>query len=177
MKHTKSTVQTLHGCTPSFLLTTSTESFLEGLANFNAYLTALPSPQDFDGVKLVEIMDTFQQPFTHHFHNEIITISSFANLADAPAADSPEAVTAAATLKAWGKKTLTKAGMTDVVPFALLNLDRTFEDGMWANWPPMPAPIRWMMVNVFGSWNWGWWRFASCDAHGKPRALYALQGK
>lgn len=120
-------------------------------------------------------MDTFREPFNDHFHSEIKTIASFADLPTAPTPDSPEAENATATFKVWGKKTLTKAGMTDVVPFCLLNLDRTYEEGMWATWPPMPGPIRWMMVNVFGSWNWGWWRFSSCDGNGNPQPLYALQ--
>ncbi|KKY26757.1 putative hemerythrin hhe cation binding domain-containing protein [Diplodia seriata] len=151
------------------------ESFLEGLGAYNTYLTSLSSPADFDGKELVRIMDTFREPFNDHFHSEIKTIATFADLPSAPAPDSPEAENASATFKAWGKKTLTKAGMTDVVPFCLLNLDRTYEEGMWATWPPMPGPIRWMMVNVFGSWNWGWWRFSSCDASGNPQPLYALQ--
>ena len=122
-------------------------------------------------------MDSFREPFAHHFHHEISTIASFATLPSAPSADSLEASAAAVIFKAWGKKTLTKAGMTDIVPFALLNLDRTFEEGMWAAWPPMPGPVRWMMVNMFGSWNWAWWKFASCDAQGNPRPLYALQAQ
>ncbi|KAI5272468.1 hypothetical protein E4T47_04356 [Aureobasidium subglaciale] len=153
------------------------KTFLEGLTNFHDHLTNLPSPASFDGNKLVDIMDSFHRPFEHHFHHEIDTIASFATLPNAPPPDSPEAALAAATFKAWGKKTLTKAGMTDVVPFALLNLDTTFEDGLWAAWPPMPGPVRWMMVNIFGSWNWTWWKFASCDASGSPRALYALQAQ
>ncbi|CAD0081761.1 unnamed protein product [Aureobasidium vineae] len=149
------------------------QSFFEGLTNFQNYLDTLPTTSSFDGAKLVAIMDTFQEPFVHHFHHEISTIASFASLPNAPSADSPEASAAAATFKAWGKKTLTKAGMIDVVPFALLNLDRTFEDGIWTAWPPMPGPVRWMMVNMFGSWNWSWWKFASCDAQGNPKPLYA----
>jgi len=120
-------------------------------------------------------MDTFREPFNNHFHSEIKTIASFAQLPSAPAPDSKGTEEAALTFKTWGKKTLMKAGMTDVVPFTLLNLDRTFEGGMWASWPPMPGPVRWMLVNVFGSWNWGWWKFSSCDATGTPRRLYALQ--
>ncbi|THW20385.1 hypothetical protein D6C85_10078 [Aureobasidium pullulans] len=153
------------------------ESFLVGLGDFHSYLSTLPTASTFDGTKLVTIMDTFRKPFAHHFHHEISTIASFATLSSAPLVDSPEAEAAAVIFKAWGKKTLTKAGMTDVVPFALLNLDRTFEEGMWAAWPPMPGPVRWMMVNMFGSWNWAWWKFASCDAQGNPRPLYALQAQ
>ncbi|KAF2105933.1 hypothetical protein BDV96DRAFT_607848 [Lophiotrema nucula] len=151
------------------------ESFLEGLGEFNNYLTSLKSPSDFDGKELQRIMSSFQESFNHHFHHEIDTIASFADLPTAPKPESPEADKAAAIFKAWGKKTVTKAGTTDVVPFFLLNLDATYEDGMWAKWPPMPAPIRWGLVNIAGAYHWGWWKFASCDSAGKPQALYALQ--
>ncbi|KAF1995980.1 hypothetical protein P154DRAFT_525931 [Amniculicola lignicola CBS 123094] len=149
------------------------ESFLGGLAQFGAYLEGLPEPYDFDGKELQRIMDTFQEPFNHHFHSEIDTIAAFSSLE--PPLPDKDLESAAAIFKAWGKKTVTKAGTTDVVPFFLLNLDATYEDGMWANWPPMPAPVRWGLVNVAGAWNWGWWKFASCDARGKPRELWALQ--
>ena len=70
-----------------------------------------------------------------------------------------------------------KAGLTDGIPFLFLNFDRSedFEKGMWKSWPPMPKPIRWGLTNLGGSWNWGWWKFASCDAAGTPRGLYALE--
>ncbi|KAJ8115887.1 hypothetical protein OPT61_g2577 [Boeremia exigua] len=152
------------------------ESFLEGLGNYETYLTRLASPADFDGKELRKIMLTFQVPFEHHFHSEISHISSFASLPSAPAPNSPESDQAAMVFKTWGKKTVTKAGTTDVVPFFLMNLDATYEEGRWANWPPMPAPVRWGLVNVAGSWNWAWWKFASCDSAGIPRELYALGG-
>lgn len=62
-----------------------------------------------------------------------------------------------------------------MVPFFFLNLDRTFEDGMWANWPPMPGPIRWMLTNAVGTLYGNWWRFTSCGADGNPRELFALE--
>lgn len=67
--------------------------------------------------------------------------------------------------------------MADVVPFFLLNTDLSpgFEDGLWSRWPPIPAPIKWGLVNVAGWFKAGYWRFASCDAQGMPRELYALQ--
>ncbi|KAJ4360498.1 uncharacterized protein N0V89_001063 [Didymosphaeria variabile] len=145
------------------------ESFLAGLARFNEYLTTLGEPYDFDGKELLKIMDSFQGPFNHHFHHEIETIASFSFLPEAKKAEE-----AAAIFKAWGKKTVTKAGTTDVVPFFLLNLDVTYEEGMWTSWPPMPVPIRWGLVNIAGAYHWAWWKFASCDASGKPRELWAL---
>ena len=101
-------------------------------------------------------MDSFQTAFMHHFHHEISTIAAFADHLSTPAPNTPEAELAATVFKAWGKKTVTKAGTFDVVPFFLMNLDATFEDGRWANWPPMPAPVRWGLVNVAGSVHWTW---------------------
>nr|XP_036574628.1 hemerythrinHHE cation binding domain-containing protein [Colletotrichum truncatum]KAF6781082.1 hemerythrinHHE cation binding domain-containing protein [Colletotrichum truncatum] len=151
------------------------ESFLGGLGEFNKYLSSLSSPSDFSGTKLQEIMKTFEGAFQNHFHSEIRTIANLADHPNAPKEGTPEAANASLTFKTWGKSTVTKAGTADVVPFFLLNLDRTAEEGMWANWPPMPAPIKWGLINIAGAWHWGWWKFASCDASGHPRELYALQ--
>jgi hypothetical protein len=150
------------------------ESFLSGLAAYETYLSALPSPTSFNGTHLVSIMSSFQDAFTHHFHHEISTIAAFAELASAPAQDSPQAADAAMVFKTWGKKTVTKAGTFDVVPFFLMNLDAEYEEGMWAEWPPMPRLVKWGLVNGAGSVHWGWWKFASCDAAGRMRGGYAL---
>ncbi|KAK1757816.1 hypothetical protein QBC47DRAFT_165708 [Echria macrotheca] len=151
------------------------ESFLGGLAEFEKYLSGLKSPADFSGDELVRIMKTFQAPFEDHFHSEISTIAKLAGHPNTPKEGTPEHAAASATFKAWGKSTVTKAGVTDVVPFFLLNLDRTVEDGMWANWPPMPAPIKWGLINLAGAFHSGWWKFASCDSAGQPRELWVFQ--
>lgn len=149
-------------------------SFLDGLATYEKFLSTLASPTNFDGNELCKIMTTFQAPFEHHFHSEISHIASLVDLPSAPALGSPEESQSVTVFKTWGKKTVTKAGTTDVVPFFLMNLDATYEEGRWGNWPPMPAPVRWGLVNLAGSWNWAWWKFASCDGAGRPRELYAL---
>ncbi|KAF7560089.1 hypothetical protein G7046_g4069 [Stylonectria norvegica] len=151
------------------------ESFLGGLVEFNTYLTTLASPTALSAVELIRIMDSFKPAFENHFHSEIATIAALAGHRSVPADGTPEATLASNTFKTWGKATVTKAGMLDVVPFFLLNLDRTAEGGLWANWPPMPAPVKWGMVNLAGSWYGSWWKFASCDAQGLPQELYALR--
>lgn len=143
--------------------------------DFETYLNGLETAQAFDGQKLIVIMRSFQDHFCHHFHHEIETIASFANLPTVPAPNSPEAEEAATIFKTWGKKTVTKAGTFDVVPFFLMNLDAEYEDGKWANWPPMPTPVRWGLVNVAGAVHWSWWKFSSCDGAGRPRRLFALE--
>ncbi|KAK8031602.1 hypothetical protein PG990_001336 [Apiospora arundinis] len=149
------------------------EAFLGGLAEFHKYLTSLASPADFSGAELLRIMSTFQESFDEHFHSEISTIASLSEHPKAPKEGSPEEAETRALFKSWGKATVSKAGTLDVVPFFLLNLDGTVEDGMWASWPPMPAPIKWGLENLAGSWHSGWWKFSSC-AGGSPRELYAL---
>ncbi|KAK3382581.1 hypothetical protein B0T24DRAFT_18135 [Lasiosphaeria ovina] len=150
-------------------------AFLAGLADFEKYLAGLKTPADFSSDELLRIMGTFQQPFESHFHSEIGTIAKLSEHPNAPKEGTPENAAAAATFKAWGKATVTKAGVTDVVPFFLLNLDRTVEDGLWANWPPMPAPIRWGLINIAGALHSGWWKFTSCDAAGHPKELWAFR--
>ncbi|RKU43491.1 hypothetical protein DL546_003705 [Coniochaeta pulveracea] len=151
------------------------EAFLAGLAEYNTYLTTLPSPLSFSGTELKRIMDSFHKPFEDHFHSEISTIAALADHPNAPKPGSSGETAAKAVFKTWGKSTVTKAGMTDVAPFFLLNLDRTAEEGMWSSWPPMPAAIKWGLINLAGAWRAGQWKFASCDAAGQPRALYALE--
>ncbi|KAI1393172.1 uncharacterized protein F4822DRAFT_423634 [Hypoxylon trugodes] len=152
------------------------EAFLGGLAKLEKYLrsTEAKPSELFDGTELVKIMDGFKESFENHFHSEISTIAGLADHANAPKPGSQEETDASNTFRAWGKNTVTKAGTLDVVPFFLLNLDGTAEEGAWANWPPMPAPIRWGLVNIAGAWHGRWWRFSSC-AGGRPRELYALK--
>ncbi|CAK7245148.1 MAG: hypothetical protein STHCBS139747_006717 [Sporothrix thermara] len=158
------------------------KSFLPGLAAFHDYLAhdLDGAPLNFDGAHLLALMAAFEKPFEHHFRNEVATIAALANHPNAPTAGSPQEAEASAHFKAWGKATVSKAGTFDVVPFFLLNLDRStgpgaFEDGRWASWPPMPAPVRWGLVNIAGAWNSGWWQFSSCDSAGQPQTLYALR--
>lgn len=122
-------------------------------------------------------MDSFRTPFEHHFHHEITIIAALSAHPSAPREGTPEAGAASTIFKKWGKATVTKAGVGDVVPFFLLNLDGTAEGGMWASWPPMPAPVKWGLVNIAGAWYGRWWKFASCDAKGLPRELYAQEGE
>lgn len=151
---------------------------MDGLIRFHAYLFPLSEQgkqANFNATTLLSIMDSFSQPFCHHFHSEISTIAALSDLTPAPSGHGKDLSKSAGPIFAqWGKSSIMRAGLTDVVPFLFLNFDRTVEDGMWANWPPMPAPIRWLLVNAGGSWYARWWRFASCGYDGSPKELYAL---
>ncbi|EGX95467.1 Protein kinase-like domain [Cordyceps militaris CM01] len=151
------------------------ESFIDGVVQFQTYLTSLSTATELSADELLRIMDSFRAPLDNHLHSEVRTIAALAAHPNTPAEGSEEAAAAALVFKTWGKNTVTKAGMLDVVPFFFLNLDRTFENGLWAQWPPMPGPIRWILTNVVGTYHGSWWRFASCGSDGRPRELLALE--
>ncbi|KAM3428780.1 hypothetical protein MY4824_008631 [Beauveria thailandica] len=152
------------------------EAFIDGVVQFQTYLKDLSaSSSRLPADELLRIMDSFRAPLGDHLHSEVQTIAALAAHPKAPADGSEEAAAAALVFKTWGKKTVTKAGLLDVVPFFFLNLDRTFEGGRWAHWPPMPGPVRWILTNVVGAYYGNWWRFASCGADGSPRELFALE--
>ncbi|XWW95316.1 hypothetical protein V2A60_003274 [Cordyceps javanica] len=152
------------------------ESFIDGVAQLQTYLGGLSRPaSELSAGELLRLLDGLRAPLGHHLHSEVQTIAALAGHPGAPAEGSDAAAAAALVFKTWGKKTVTRAGLLDVVPFFLLNLDRTFEGGRWAHWPPMPAPVRWVLANVVGTYHGTWWRFASCGSDGSPRQLLALQ--
>ncbi|GAO15714.1 hypothetical protein UVI_02018730 [Ustilaginoidea virens] len=156
-------------------LTENAESFLPGLKAFETHLTSRNATTGLAAASLVAIMDSFRDDVQNHLHHEVDVMAAMAGHRNAPAAHTPEGKLAADRLKRWGKSTVTRAGYRDVVPFFLLNTDRTFEQGVWARWPRMPEPVRWAMVNVVGMWHGPAWRFSSCDSSGLPRGLYALE--
>ncbi|KAL2202440.1 hypothetical protein CC79DRAFT_1389702 [Sarocladium strictum] len=55
------------------------------------------------------------------------------------------------------------------VPAIFNALDRTYEDGLWKDFPPMPWALKWTVQNVFMRWNSAWWKFAPCDPEGYPK--------
>lgn len=158
-------------------------TFMDGLIKFRDYLLPLSEQgQDgsFDGKTLQSIMDTFADAFGHHFRSEIGIIAGLADEVQQSNDGDDEKKkidlqSLGPVFAKWGKASIMRAGLSDVVPFLFFNFDRTVEDGKWANWPPMPGPIRWGLIHIGGFWYSGWWRFASCDADGKPRTLYALK--
>lgn len=48
-----------------------------------------------------------------------------------------------------------RASTTDVLPVLWCNLDRYLERGRWASFPRVPAPVKWIMIHVFGWWRGG----------------------
>ncbi|KAK2594274.1 hypothetical protein QQS21_008053 [Conoideocrella luteorostrata] len=150
------------------------ESFLPGLKSLETHLKTHNSTTGLSPSALLAIMDSFRDDLENHLHHEVQVMNAMSSHRNVPARESLKEAVASDMLKAWGKNTVTKAGYGDVLPFFLLNTDRTFEDGAWVKWPKMPEPVRWSMANLVGMWHGPRWKFASCDVLGRPRELYAL---
>ncbi|KAM5344047.1 hypothetical protein ACJ41O_012584 [Fusarium nematophilum] len=150
------------------------DAFVPSLGDFADYLDRLEHPQNLSSERMLELMAAFQQPFEDHFRSEINTIAALASHPNSPMHGSKESAAAKARFDQWGRSSVLAGGVTDVAIFLLFNLDRDFEDGLWKNWPDVPGPVRWVGLKVVGKWHGGWWKFASCDADGKQKELYAL---
>lgn len=147
------------------------------LEELQSFLTnAATNPRTLSAAQLIGILDNLQPPLESHFNDEVQRIASLASHAKTPAPGSVEEKTAEARFNKWGQASLMEPGISDVLVFFLLNLDRDHEEGMWRHWPPIPAPVRWALTNVASQWHRSWWKFASCNASGQRIQLYARAG-
>ncbi|KFY88752.1 hypothetical protein V500_06149 [Pseudogymnoascus sp. VKM F-4518 (FW-2643)] len=150
------------------------DAFMPGLAKFQEYLDSLKSPSDFSGARLLEIMASFQEPLGLHLQSEVTTIADLARHPHTPKEGTAVEKSTKEAFDAREGRNLMMSGITDVLPFFLFNFDCDYEDGIWMDWPPIPGPVRWMVMKVAKVLHPGWWKFASCDAARRKKALYAV---
>jgi hypothetical protein len=139
------------------------EAMMPPLLKMEEYLNGLKSPGDYAADALVPLLEDIRGPLKLHLHSEIEVIASLSKFGSFPQSE--------AALEAWGRNSVLGGGITEVVPFAFLNMDRTFEDGLWKDWPPVPAVVRFFFLRVSAWPKKGRWRFASCGVDGLPQAL------
>lgn len=131
-------------------------AFHDGLDEMKAYVdTCLALPSKYSGAEFVKIFDSFAPAFHSHLVREPLKLASLSKYNF--------------DMKTLGDQTtqyaLQRYSTTDVLPILWYNLDTKFEGGKWESFPPLPAPIKWYMVNILGWWKSNWWRFSSCGAN------------
>ncbi|KAJ9259600.1 hypothetical protein DTO195F2_4944 [Paecilomyces variotii] len=141
-------------------------AFHDGLENLKTYIdTCLATPSKYSGVELIKVLDSFGAALHSHLLHEPANLLALSKYSF--------------DMKALGDHTtqygLQRYSTTDVLPVLWYNLDTKFEDGKWESFPPLPAPVKWYMVNVLGWWRGNWWRFASCSAGLVEKELLCLR--
>jgi hypothetical protein len=126
---------------------------------FKNYLVGLKGKErEFSSKQLIEIMDSFSQPLYAHLSEELDAI---VNLSRFSTTENPIDIVAIA-LKV-GKQAVTRDFALNCLPCFMLNMETVeFEDGMWHEFPPINAPVRFILMRVLPLWHRTVWRFASC---------------
>ena len=145
----------------------ATATFHDGLHKFHEYLiSSAKHPEAFQPGKLIEIMDSFGPALYQHMAEEpdlLMKLSEFD-------------FDMKSMCEKHGQESMKKVSAINTLPFVWVHHDTDFEGGLWANWPPAPKPVVWVMRNILSRWHSRVWRFGSCDLQGRPhRQLLALR--
>jgi hemerythrin-like domain-containing protein len=142
--------------------------FHEGLDRMEAYLASVEKGEAaYEGQKLRAIIDSFMPVLAKHLHEEIGTLLALDKYEDKTDWHKWHA--------SLNQRIMKEASGPDIkyegLPLVMTAQDKTFEDGAYANDPPLP----WFVFLLF-KWVWApknaqCWRFAPCDVNGKPREL------
>ncbi|KAF8153177.1 hypothetical protein B0H34DRAFT_800413 [Crassisporium funariophilum] len=134
------------------------KEFLQDLATFEEYMTGVFQKKlTYDGEKARQLVEAFGDSMVSHLHEEIPTIS-------------PE------RLGEYDKVALDKMikihddHIKSQSMFTAFSLVATHHDFQGVpSWPPMPAPVIWIIRNV-GYWRYrSYWKFAPYTRYGKAQ--------
>jgi len=139
---------------------------------FETWISELASKgrtSEFDGAKCNALIDAFAPPLVKHLNEEIFTFVNIPKLL--PKGVKPSDVPFQKIWDAEGKEVMGQMSLaTDLTAF-LMNHDVEYADGMFASFPPAPAPVKFVLRNVTPWWSASMVKFASCDRFGKPKEL------
>jgi hypothetical protein len=120
----------------------------------------------FSGIHLVKLMDSLQTPLSDYLLGEVETLRSLFSFGDK--------LDVMKLVSEDGDKAMGKLSLFKELPLLFLNNDATFEDGTHADYPPIPRPLRWILLHVFTWRHRRWWKFATCDSYERPKALHCV---
>ena len=143
-------------------------AFHNGLNQFKAYLISLAGKEsDFSASRLIEIMESFATPLYEHLAAEPEAIVALARFS------TPEKpIDIEALALETGKKMVNLDFAINCLPMFMLNMEvEEFEGGMWSVFPPVSAPVLFVMTKVIPLWRRSQWRFAACDGNRRRKRL------
>jgi hemerythrin-like domain-containing protein len=132
------------------------------------YIDAVEQGKEkYSGAKVVELVDSFGEILVQHLEDEIQTLLGLRKYGEAKMAKLMQVVAEEAQK---GMKEVGTAGLV----WVWANIDLEFEDGRWTDWPPAPAPVKFVVSQVLWRMYGGMAKFGAVDRRGKMRPLYAL---
>ncbi|PKK51813.1 hypothetical protein CI102_4364 [Trichoderma harzianum] len=138
-------------------------TFDEGLEKYIKYIRdCLDGKEAYQGSNLIAIVDEFGQNLADHLHEEIMTILGLEKYRD-------KMKSLEETFEKFANKDTAQLPPAGTLSWGFFNHDRGYENGLWKNWPPAPAPVVFMVRYVLFWVHSDWWQFASCDKYGKLR--------
>lgn len=142
------------------------EAFHDGFHKWGEYLSALDTgdASKFSATEMLAIMDTFLEPLGQHLSDEIPTLLALREFGDK--------LDLKGIVEKEAQQVMSSLSITTQMPVFLLNHDVSFEGGIHSKFPPIPPPVKWMMMKVFPLVHGSWWKFATCDSAGMPKALH-----
>ncbi|CAM1509534.1 Fc.00g032730.m01.CDS01 [Cosmosporella sp. VM-42] len=144
-------------------------AFSVGVEDFKSYIDdCLANRQQFDGQKLVKIIDGFGETLTTHLGDEIPTLVNLREFGMKKMSGLEK------KFGEEGEENMKKLGLAQGLPFCFSNHDVNYEGGRWASWPPAPRIVHILARHVTYWLHTDQWKFAPCDRHGKMRSLYAV---
>ncbi|KAJ4288866.1 hypothetical protein N0V88_007196 [Collariella sp. IMI 366227] len=143
------------------------KAFHDGLDKFKTYADSVVAGKEkFDGGKVVEMVDAFGPVLMTHLGEEIPTILGLRKYADR-LEELPR------LFEEEGEKAMKAMGVFGMV-WCFANLDIHFENDLWTQWPPAPAPVKVLTRSVFWLMNADARKFGAADRTGNMRHLYAV---
>lgn len=135
---------------------------------FKNNLVSLGAKQvEFSSTPPIDIMDSFSQPLYTHLTEELDAIVNLSRFS------TPENPTKIAAIALRGRK---QAVMLDFalkcMPCFMPNME-TFEseDSMWHGFPPVNAPVKFIIMRASPLWRRSVWGFSTCGGDGARKQL------
>jgi hypothetical protein len=140
------------------------EAFHAGLHKWGEYLASLAADASkFEAREMIALMDAFIPSLNTHLNDEIPTLLALGEFGDT--------LDLKGIVEKEAEQVIGGLSKTTQLPVFLLNHDVSFEGGIH-DFPPIPPPVRWVLMRVFPMVHTNWWKFASCDYAGMPKALH-----
>ncbi|KAI4595288.1 hypothetical protein KJ359_006962 [Pestalotiopsis sp. 9143b] len=139
-------------------------AFHGGLDALDGYLAGVArGAEAYDGGRIVDIIDDFGPALSEHLREEIQTLLELKRFG-------PERMKGLAdALIAEGKANLNKIGLAGGAVYAFLGHDKTWENGIWADFPPTPPGLKTVVMRGLYYWHAAWWKFSPCDQNFMPK--------